>query len=59
MAIPVAETPILTGADARRFEETIKRDLKNPVGLVDTPKLEKGLALVRKYAEERKKSAGR
>lgn len=59
MALPIAATPVLKGADAVKFSETIARDLKKPVGLVDTPKLRKGLELVRQHAAERKKSTDR
>lgn len=33
-------TPTLYGQDAVRFEEKVNQGLKNPVGLVPTPKLE-------------------
>lgn len=31
MARPIKETPILTGKDAKRFEQTIKANEKKPI----------------------------
>lgn len=33
-------TPTLTGKDAVRFEEKVREGLKNPTGLIPTPKLQ-------------------
>ncbi len=60
MALPIAETPVLTGQDAKAFSATIEKDLKKPSRLVPTPKLEQARKLIRQHASKRKESpAGR
>jgi len=53
MALPIQPTPILRGKAGRRFEKKIKKDLKSPTTLVDTPRLEEARKLVRKHGEKR------
>ena len=60
MALPIAETPVLTGQDAEAFSATIEKDLKNPSRLIPTPKLEQARKLIRQHASIREASpAGR
>jgi hypothetical protein len=53
MALPIQPTPILRGKAGRRFEKKIKKDLKSPTTLVDTPRLEEARKLVQKHGEKR------
>lgn len=53
MAKPIKSTPILRGKDAREFERKIAEELKHPVGLVPTPKLEGILDFISKHIEEK------
>ncbi len=60
MALPIAETPVLTGQDAEDFSATIEKDLKNPSRLVPTPKLKQARKLIKQHASKREdSSAGR
>ena len=43
---PIKPTPILRGKHARRFWRMVERDLKTPLGLVPTPKLEEARRLI-------------
>lgn len=40
MALPIGSTPTLYGKEAEEFTKKIEEDLKKPVGLIPTPKLE-------------------
>ncbi|SDU38914.1 MULTISPECIES: hypothetical protein [Desulfobacula] len=55
MAIPIAPTPVLKGKEAVEFQKRLDADLKRPVSLVDTPKLEKARKLIKQYAAQYKK----
>jgi len=50
MAQPISPTPVLVGQDAVAFAKRLKVDLRRPVHLVPTPKIEKAKALVKQYA---------
>jgi len=55
MARPIEPTPVLHGRrEIKRFEERVKADLKSPVALKPTPKLEKARELVHQYVVEGK-----
>ena len=56
MSIPIGATPILTGKEAEDFLKTISEDLKHPVGLVPTPKLEEARKLIEKYGREHERN---
>jgi hypothetical protein len=51
MALPIEPTPVLRGRDAKKFENKIKEDLKHPVHLKPTPKLEEARTLVKEYVD--------
>lgn len=55
MARPIEPTPILKGREAKRFDERLINDLRHPVSLVPTPKLDQARELVLKHAIEAKK----
>jgi len=55
MAMPIAPTPILKGQDAVDFYRKVEEDLKRPVTLSATPKIEKARELIRQYASKHKK----
>ena len=55
MARPIMPTPVLKGKQADKFDQRLKEDLKRPVSLVDTPRLEQARKLVADYAIEAKK----
>lgn len=58
MALPIAATPVLEGKAAESFFNTVREDLKTPSYIIPTPKLDQAMALIRKHAEQRKKSSG-
>lgn len=47
MARPIKETPVLTGKDAKRFEEQIKANEARKVPLPDYQKAQKTFATVK------------
>jgi len=55
MVRPIEPTPILKGREAKRFDERLINDLRHPVSLVPTPKLDQARELVLKHAIEAKK----
>jgi len=55
MALPIAPTPILRGREAKKFDEKLANDLKNPTTLKPTPMLEEARRIVRSYVDEVKK----
>ena len=50
MALPIRPTPTLNVRESKRFMELIEEGLKNPTGMVPTPKLEKARLLVLEHA---------
>jgi len=52
MATPIAPTPILKGKEAVEFQKRLESDLKRPVSLVETPKIEKARELIKQYASK-------
>ena len=57
MALPIGATPELKGKDAEDFLLKLDEDLKNPVGLVLTPKIEDARKLIKERADKLKKQA--
>ena len=55
MALPIGVTPVLEGKEAMEFLERIERDLKTPVGLTPTPKLDEAIKLIQDYGKNRQK----
>lgn len=55
MSLPIAPTPILEGKEADDFLRRVEEGLKNPVGPVPTPELERARELVVKFILARKK----
>ena len=55
MARPIAPTPKLDAKASRDFLERVQRDLKNKVGPVPTPKVDKAIKLVMADATDRKR----
>ena len=55
MSRPIAPTPSLNAKEWRRFTDRVERDLKNPVGLVPTPRLDEAIKMVMADAKRRKK----
>ncbi len=55
MAMPIAPTPVLQGKEAVEFQKRLDADLKRPVKLVPTPKIQKARELIRQYASSRPK----
>ncbi len=55
MAMPIAPTPVLQGKEAVDFQKRLDDDLKRPVELKKTPKLEKARELIKRYALRYKK----
>jgi hypothetical protein len=43
MALPIGQTPVLKGKEAKRFCEKLKREESQKVGLVPTPNLKDDL----------------
>jgi hypothetical protein len=46
MSRPIAPTPKLRGKAARKFLETVEKDLQNPVGPVSTPKINEVIKII-------------
>jgi hypothetical protein len=55
MAMPIAPTPVLQGKEAVDFQMRLDADLKRPVKLVKTPKIQKARELIKQYASRTKK----
>jgi hypothetical protein len=55
MALPIGETPVLTGKEAAKFIKEIHRDAHKQVSLTPTPKLRTARELIKKYAEHQQK----
>ncbi len=57
MALPIGRTPILRGKAAESFIEKLKADLKKPICLVPTPKIDTAKKMVLAHAIGKKKHA--
>jgi len=57
MALPIGRTPILRGKAAESFIVKLKADLKKPVRLVPTPKIDTAKKMVLAHAIGKKKHA--
>jgi hypothetical protein len=55
MAMPIAPTPVLKGREAVEFQNRLDADLKKPVSLVDTPKIQKAREMIKQHASQYKK----
>lgn len=55
MALPIAATPPLDKSESEIFLKKVEEGLKNPKGLVPTPKLEAFLKEILADAENKKK----
>jgi hypothetical protein len=55
MARPITPTPKLNKQESISFLKKVERDLRRPVGLVPTPKLNQARDLIRVYALQREK----
>jgi len=54
MALPIGATPVLTGKEAAKFMDDLRKDAKKP-GLVPTPKLEQAVKLIEEHAKQQSK----
>jgi len=52
MALPIGETPILTGKEATEFINKVREEAQKPVEPIPTPKLEKAYELIKGYASQ-------
>ncbi len=55
MAMPITPTPILKGREVTEFQNRLDADLKKPVSLVDTPRIQKAREMIKQHASKYKK----
>ena len=54
MALPIGATPRLSGKEAEKFIDTLKKDSDKRVGPVPTPKLQEARDLILKDVRQQK-----
>ena len=57
MAIPIGETPVLSGKKAAKFLAMVEADARVPATLTPTPKLAQAYKLIQRHAKSQQKRA--